>query len=94
MDITARTGDPTGTGSSGDSVYKLLVIQIRNSELFFFYPQDWKCSNEHQLNKSTNAGYWKATGKDCKMKSGTIQIGTKKTLVFYPGRAAKGKITN
>jgi hypothetical protein len=45
-------------------------------------------------NRATLSGYWKATGTDKGINSGSKQIGVKKSLVFYKGRPPKGIKTN
>ncbi|KAL0534354.1 hypothetical protein IC582_028644 [Cucumis melo] len=68
------------------------IIQSDN-EWFFFSPRGKKYPNGNQTRRATDLGYWKATGKERNVKTGSNTIGTKRTLVFHTGRAPKGERT-
>ncbi|KAL2329382.1 hypothetical protein Fmac_022809 [Flemingia macrophylla] len=64
------------------------------NEWYFFSHKDRKYPTGSRTNRATNAGFWKATGRDKCIRNSYKKIGMRKTLVFYKGRAPHGQKTD
>ncbi|KAH7281143.1 hypothetical protein KP509_36G032300 [Ceratopteris richardii] len=72
---------------------ELAILNSRDAEWFFFNAQDKKYLHRSRVNRTTESGYWKATGKDRRISVGSCH-GLKKTLIYYLGRAPHGERTD
>ena len=64
------------------------------NEWYFLGRKDKKYSTGTHTNKATAAGFWKARGRDKAINSMHDLIGTRKTSVFYKGRAPNGQTSD
>uniref|UniRef100_A0A0D9Y1B3 NAC domain-containing protein n=2 Tax=Leersia perrieri TaxID=77586 RepID=A0A0D9Y1B3_9ORYZ len=69
------------------------VASVGGKEWYFFSLRDRKYATGQRTNRATISGYWKATGKDRVVARRGALVGMRKTLVFYQGRAPKGRKT-
>ncbi|XP_052177235.1 NAC domain-containing protein 21/22-like [Diospyros lotus] len=67
---------------------------VGGKEWYFYSQRDRKYATGLRTNRATSSGYWKATGKDRSIICQETLVGMRKTLVFYQGRAPKGRKTN
>lgn len=73
------------------------LSKIGEREWYFFVPRDRKHRSGGRPNRTTECGFWKATGSDRKILSLSDpkkMLGFRKTLVFYEGRAPRGRKTD
>nr|POF10818.1 nac transcription factor 32 [Quercus suber] len=67
--------------------------QYGNNVWYFFTSRERKYPNGSRPKRTTNSGYWKATGVDKEIRENGILKGLKKTLVFYKGEPQHGDKT-
>ncbi|KAF8024465.1 hypothetical protein BT93_F1595 [Corymbia citriodora subsp. variegata] len=67
---------------------------VGGKEWYFYSQRDRKYATGLRTNRATASGYWKATGKDRAVLRKGMLVGMRKTLVFYQGRAPKGRKTD
>ncbi|CAN1235327.1 NAC domain-containing protein 17, partial [Linum perenne] len=72
----------------------LALLKTGDRQWFFFSARDHKYPNGGRASRATAQGYWKATGKDRNITCNSRNVGVKKTLVFYRGRAPNGERTD
>ncbi|KAL7156339.1 hypothetical protein ABFS83_02G002700 [Erythranthe nasuta] len=73
------------------------LAKIGEREWYFFVPRDKKHGSGGRPNRTTENGFWKATGSDRQIHTTSDPkkvLGLKKTLVFYEGRAPRGTKTD
>ncbi|KAJ3672341.1 hypothetical protein LUZ60_007062 [Juncus effusus] len=73
------------------------LAMIGEREWYFFVLRDRKQANGGRPSRTTEHGFWKATGSDRPIRTVTDPkrlIGLKKTLVYYEGRAPRGTKTS
>ncbi|KAJ4960433.1 hypothetical protein NE237_020343 [Protea cynaroides] len=68
--------------------------KMGEKEWYFFSLRDRKYPTGLRTNRATDAGHWKTTGKDKEIFHSGVLVGSKKTLVFYKGRAPRGEKSN
>ncbi|KAK4439611.1 NAC domain-containing protein 21/22 [Sesamum alatum] len=67
---------------------------VGGKQWYFYSQRDRKYATGLRTNRATVSGYWKATGKDRPVTRKGALVGMRKTLVFYQGRAPKGRKTD
>nr|QGV85752.1 transcription factor [Lavandula angustifolia] len=69
------------------------IACVGGKDWYFYSQRDRKYATGLRTNRATVSGYWKATGKDRAVIRNAVLVGMRKTLVFYQGRAPKGRKT-
>ncbi|KAF5944125.1 hypothetical protein HYC85_018202 [Camellia sinensis] len=88
--IAARAGT-TAARAGLIASQKCKIGSTPQNEWYFFSHKDKKYPTGTRTNRATEAGFWKATGRDKVVYNDGSRIGLRKTLVFYIGRAPCGQ---
>lgn len=70
------------------------LLSTGDLEWYFFCPVGRKYSTGGRLNRATETGYWKTTGKDRSVEHRKQVVGMIRTLVFHTGKAPRGDRTD
>ena len=66
---------------------------LESRRWYFFGPRDRRYPTGARLKRATKQGYWKPAGRVSNIVCNSREVGVKKTLVFYRGRAPRGQRT-
>ncbi|WOK94760.1 NAC domain-containing protein [Canna indica] len=109
LEKRVRSGSTnSGSTGTGDGSFPMMIdidlnkcepwdlpaMACVGGEWYFFSLRDRKYATGQRTNRATGSGYWKATGKDRQVRRKGVLVGMRKTLVFYQGRAPKGRKTD
>ncbi|CAI9108885.1 OLC1v1008587C2 [Oldenlandia corymbosa var. corymbosa] len=70
------------------------LLKMKDLEWFFFCPRERKYASGVRMNRATETGYWKTTGKDRPVLYNGNVVGKVRTLVFHLGSPPHGKRTD
>ncbi|XP_028798327.1 NAC domain-containing protein 82 isoform X2 [Neltuma alba] len=69
-------------------------LRTGDLEWYFFCPREKKYASGARMNRATEVGYWKTTGRDRPVHFKNRVVGMIKTLIFHIGKAPKGDRTD
>ncbi|GAV87791.1 NAM domain-containing protein [Cephalotus follicularis] len=69
-------------------------LRSKDLKWYFFCSREKKYASGARMNRATDFGYWKTTGKDRSVRYNNVVVGMIKTLVFHRGKAPKGDRTD